>query len=221
MTNENRRHSVASEAPLIADDIARAEAEAKNGLLQYDYACHAIIDAIEKGSGWRLRPSLLLGLHREALQGISPYAGNFRPAAVMIEGSLHKPVDAHRVPELIEDLCDYINDNWQEKTAIHLASYAMWRLNWIHPFSDGNGRTSRMISYVVLCIKLGLLLPGRKTIPDQIVENRIPYFDALEQADRNPMNGPYDLSAMENLLGDMLAVQLTGVLEAATGKPLL
>lgn len=221
MTEETRRHSVASEAALVTDEILRAEAEARNGLLQYDFACRAIIDAIEKGIGWKLRPSLLLGLHREALQGISSYAGNYRPASVVIEGSRHKPVDAHRVPELVEYLCDYINENWNTRTAIHLASYAMWRLNWIHPFSDGNGRTSRMISYTVLCIKLGLLLPGRKTIPDQIVENRIPYFNALEQADDNPPDGPYDLSAMEELLGNMLAVQLTSVMETATGKSLL
>ncbi|UVC08355.1 Fic family protein [Rhizobium sp. TH2] len=221
MTDETRRHSVASEATLITDEILRAEAEARNGLLQYDYACRAIIDAIEKGSSWRLRPSLLLGLHREALQGISSYAGNYRPASVVIEGSRHKPVDAHRVPELIEDLCDYINEHWTRSTAIHLASFAMWRLNWIHPFSDGNGRTSRMISYAVLCIKLGLLLPGQKTIPDQIVENRTPYFAALEQADQNPSEGPFDLSAMEELLGNMLAAQLTSVMETATGKTLL
>jgi hypothetical protein len=35
-----------------------------------------------------------------------------------------------------------------DATAIHLAAYLMWRLNWIHPFADGNGRTARMTSYV-------------------------------------------------------------------------
>ena len=78
-----------------------------------------------------------------------------------------------------------------------------------------------MISYSVLCIKLGLILPGRNTIPDQIVVNREPYFKALEQADKNPPGGPYDVSAMEELLEGMLATQLAGVMEAATGKPLL
>jgi Fic family protein len=221
MTDNSRRHSVATEADLIADPIERAKAEARNGLLQFDYACHAIIDAIDKGENWKLRPSLLLGLHRSALQGISVYAGNYRPASVKIEGSRHAPPDAYRVPELVEDLCDYINDHWNDKTAVHLASYAMWRLNWIHPFSDGNGRTSRMISYSVLCIKLGLLLPGGNTIPEQIVDNRKPYFDALEEADANPPDGPYRLMAMEELLERLLAVQLASVMETATGKSFL
>lgn len=218
MTEEDRRHSVAGEAYLITDEMARAKAEAKNGLRQFDLACHIIMDAIDKGAGWKLRPSTILSLHRAALQGISPYAGNFRPADVAIQGSTHIPVEAFRVPELIEELCDYINDNWSEKNAIHLASYIMWRLNWIHPFSDGNGRTSRMVSYLVLSVKLGMLLPGRNTIPDQIVDNRNPYFGALEAADKAASKGKIDLSEMERLIERMLAVQLAVVMEAATGK---
>lgn len=218
MSEEDRRHSVASEAYLIRDEQQRAEAEARNGLLQFDRACSMIVDAIEKGEGWKLRPSAILALHRAALEGISNYAGNFRPSSVAISGSDHKPVDAHRVPELIEDLCDYVNEHWQDKTAVHLASYVMWRLNWIHPFSDGNGRTSRMVSYLVLSVRLGMLLPGRDTIPDQIVDNRQPYFNALEEADRTLAEGEIDLGKMEELIEGMLAKQLMGVMESATGK---
>jgi Fic family protein len=222
MSEEGRRHSVASEAYLIKDPAERAEAEARNGLLQFDVACHMIVDAIEKAPNWKLRPSTILALHREALQGISSYAGNFRPASVEIQGSAHKPVDAHQVPELIEDLCDYVNANWNDKTAVHLASFVMWRLNWIHPFSDGNGRTSRMVSYLVLCVKSGFLLPGRNTIPDQIVDNRKPYFDALEAADKaSSETGAFDLSKMEELIESMLATQLAAALEKATGKQFL
>ncbi|MBY5816615.1 Fic family protein [Rhizobium leguminosarum] len=220
MTEGTRRHSVATEAYLIKDERERAEAEARNGLRQFDAARDMIIDAIDKGVKWKLRPSLLLALHREALQGISAYAGNFRPADVAIQGSEHKPLGAHRVPELIEELCDYVNDNW-DKTPVHLASYVMWRLNWIHPFSDGNGRTSRMVSYVVLCVKLQLPLPGIRTIPDQIVDNRKPYFDALEAADRAAEHGACDLSKMEELIEGMLATQLASVMETATGKQFL
>ncbi|BAR98944.1 filamentation induced by cAMP protein Fic [Blastochloris viridis] len=121
------------------------------------------------------------------------------------------------MPELIEELCDYVNDNWEAKTALHLAAYIMWRLNWIHPFSDGNGRTSRILSYVVLCIRIGYVLPGSKTIPDQIVDNRKPYFDALEAADDAWKTGIIDLNRMEKLLESLLAVQLTDILDQAAG----
>jgi Fic family protein len=122
-------------------------------------------------------------LQREALAGISSYAGNYRPSGVSIEGSQHEPVGAHLVPEMVEDMCEYVNDHWNQSTPIHLAAYLMWRLNWIHPFADGNGRTSRIVSYVVLSIRAGSILPGTPTIPDQIVDNRQPYFDALDAAD--------------------------------------
>jgi Fic family protein len=218
MSEEERRHSVATEASLITDAQARAEAEARNGLRQFDLACSMIVDAIDKGAGWKLRLSAILSLHRAALEGISSYAGNFRPSSVAITGSIHQPVEAHRVAELIEEMCDYVNDHWNDRSPVHLSSYVMWRLNWIHPFSDGNGRTSRMVSYLVLSIRLGMLLPGRATIPDQIVDNRQPYFEALEAADVASKHGNIDLSKMEELIGAMLAKQLMGVMESATGK---
>lgn len=152
------------------------------------------------------------------MSGISEFAGNWRPASVGIEGSIHEPVGAHLVPEYVEELCDYLNDHKRDRTPIHLSAYAMWRLNWIHPFSDGNGRTSRIFSYVVLCVSLGFALHGSNTIPDQIVANRRPYFDALEKADAACKGGRVDVCEMESLLKRLLAVQLTSVFDQATGE---
>jgi Fic family protein len=114
-------------------------------------------------------------------------------------------------------MCDYVNENWDDKSAVHLAAYVMWRLNWIHRFADGNGRTSRAASYLVLCVKSGYLLPGDKTIPEQITDNRQPYYDALEAADETFVKGTLDLTAMEDLLSAALATQLLGYHESATG----
>lgn len=143
-----RRDSRALEPELIRDPHAKAAAETRNGLRQYDAAIATIQTALERGS-FKLRPSLILTLHREALAGISSYAGNYRPGGVAIKGSRHEPVPAHLVPALVETVCDYVNDHWEQSTPIHLAAYLMWRLNWIHPFADGNGRTSRIVSYLV------------------------------------------------------------------------
>lgn len=113
-------------------------------------------------------------------------------------------------------MCDYVSDNWS-RTAFHLASYLMWRLNWIHPFADGNGRTSRILSYVVLCIRLGHKLPGTPTIPEQIVADRRPYFAALDAADAATKEGHVDVGAMEEMLKGMLATQLMGLIKEASG----
>jgi Fic family protein len=100
-------------------------------------------------------------------------------------------------------MCDYVNDHWNESTPIHPAAYVMWRLNWIHPFADGNGRTSRIVSYVVLSIRSGSLLPGTPTIPDQTVDNRKPYFEAPDAAE---------------LLASLLANQLAEFYKSVGGK---
>jgi Fic family protein len=213
----DRRDSRALEPELISDPQAKAAAEARNGFRQYDAAIGTIHDALERGS-FKLRPSLVLGLQREALAGISACAGNYRPGGVAIQGSKHEPVGAHLVPELVEDMCDYVNDHWKESTPIHLAAYLMWRLNWIHPFADGNGRTSRITSYVVLSIRAGVILPGTSTIPDQIVDNRGPYFEALDAADEAWREGNIDVSKMEALLAALLARQLAEFYQAAGGK---
>ena len=149
-----RRHSVPDESENLHDPLERAQREAQNGLRQFDLGLQIVEDAVAKGDPYRLRPSTILALHREALSGLSPYAGNWRPAAVRIEGSGHEPAPAFRVPELIEEMCDYVNSHHEDRSAIHLAAYVMWRLNWIHPFTDGNGRPSRIVSYVVLCTAL-------------------------------------------------------------------
>jgi hypothetical protein len=95
MTGEerDRRDSRALEPELITDPQAKAVAEARNGFRQYDAAI-----------------------------GTIHYAGNYRPGGAAIEGSKHEPVGAHLVPELVEDMCDYVNDHWNESTPIHLAS---------------------------------------------------------------------------------------------------
>ena len=215
--SDTTRHSQAREAELITDPELLAQREAFNGLRQFDSAVEMVEYFLHPDRPFRFRPSQLLHLHRVALEGISSYAGNFRPADIEIGGSKHRPAGAHQVPELVEDLCDYINENWKRKNAVHLAAFVMWRLNWIHPFTDGNGRTSRIASYVVLCLRTGYLLPGKNTIPDQIAEHRTPYYKALEAADAAlSSSGCVDLTVMEDLLSGMLAKQLVAVHHDAT-----
>jgi Fic family protein len=114
-----------------------------------------------------------------------------------------------------------VNQYFAEKSAIHLAAYIMWRINWVHPFDDGNGRTARAASYLVLCVKLGYRLPGRKSLIDLIVGNKPPYWAALEAADAAWANGNrVDVGALESLLENLLGAQLVSILEDAKGRPI-
>ena len=91
-------------------------------------------------------------------------------------------------------------------------------MNWIHPFFGGNGRTARAVSYLILSAKLEFVLPGSPTIPDLIVENRSPYFEALKAADSAWQQGKIDLTKMEDLMASLLARQLLQIHKKATGK---
>ena len=215
MALDDERHSKALEIELITDPDKKARQETLNGLRQYDEAIEQINHWLQPNRPFKLRLSGILSLHRRALEGISSFAGVFRPGAIEIKGSKHTPPGAHLVPELVEAMCDYINENWAKASPLHLASYTLWKMNWIHPFVDGNGRTSRAVSYVVLCVRLGYVLPGTLTIPEQISKNKTPYYQALEAADKANEAGKIDLSEMEELLEALLASQLVSVLDSA------
>jgi Fic family protein len=214
MTSDDR-HSEALEAELVADPEEKAHREAKNVLRQFDSAVEQIEFWTQPERTFKLRPSAIMTLNRLALDGLSGYAGIYRPAGIAIKGSKHTPPASYRVPELVEEMCDYVNTNWS-RTPIHLASYVLWRLNWIHPFVDGNGRTTRVVSFVVLCVRLGYRLPGTNTVPDQISRDKNPYYQALELADAAYQNEKnVDVTTMEKLVSSLLANQLASVIRDA------
>lgn len=189
----------------VVPEKERARREVENGFRQFDL----LADLIRQGCQgyFTLKPWMLMKLNREAVEGLRPDAGRYRLSGMKIKHSKLEPPAHGDVPQHVDELCEYINLNW-EKSAFHLAAYVMWRLNWIHPFSDGNGRTSRAASYLVLCVRLGGELPGDQTIPAQIERNKAPYYKALERADATCGTGNPDLEPMEELLKELLHNQI-------------
>lgn len=212
-----RRDSHPRSAELFSDRQQKAQLEARNGLLQFDEVVRLIAE-VEKGKPFKLRPSTIQDLRRVAIQDIYICAGTYRTGSVSIDGTDHQPPSPSEVPRLVEEMCDYVNDSWERTTPLHLASYLMWRVNWIHPFAGGNGRTSRAVSYLALCARLRYRLPGTLTIPDQIVEKREPYYAALDAADIAWAHGKLDVAVMEELLSTLLARQLVDVHSSAAGQ---
>jgi len=210
------RHSKADPVELIADPDEKARREAENGVRQFKAALEAIRSHIlQPEKPFRLTQALILELHQKALAGIHPLAGTYRNSQVTIGKSSHRPPRHVEVPDHVAEMCEYVNRNWAERNAVHLAAYVLWRMNWIHPFADGNGRTARAVSYVVLSTKLNSLLPGTPTIPDQIAANKEPYYKALEESDASWKSGILALSGMEAMLEGMLAKQLLSATQEA------
>lgn len=212
----NERQTISGAVELITDPEKRAEAEAENALLQFDRVLDLIDEAVRDGRPFRLRPSTVLTLHAVAMKGVHGQAGTFRNTPVEIAGSAHNPPGEHLVALRVEEMCDWVNERWAQCSALELCAYIMWRLNWIHPFADGNGRTTRAVSYLVLCVKAGARLPGAPTIPEQIAEDKKPYYAALEAADMSENVDAPDLSAMVDLVHRYLSRQLEGVLLSAS-----
>jgi Fic family protein len=212
------RHSEAEDAALLSDPDEIARREAKNGLRQFTLALDIIRSHLKDAERpFKLRAGPILQLHQVALDGLHRLAGTYRNTPVKIHGSLHQPPEPAFVADEVQAMCEYVNENWT-KSAVHLAAYVLWKMNWIHPFADGNGRTARAISYVVMSIKLDSLLPGTPTIPEQIASDKSPYYNALEDADKAWAAERVDVSALESLLGDMLAQQLLNATKEAAGE---
>jgi Fic family protein len=201
------------------DEQQKARLEAENGFRQLEQGVEIIKYYLEPGRPFSLRPGLILDLQKIAVEGLEQYPGQWRKTPVAISKSSHQPPGPHLVEGLVTEMCEYLNNSLHVKTAFHLSAYVMWRHNWIHPFGDGNGRTSRVLSYIVLSLTTGYLLPGSPTIPEQIQGDRSGYFKALEAADKAWSNGEkLDISAMEELLTGMLAKQLLSVIDGAAGN---
>jgi len=213
------RKSVSAPPALVTDPDELARKDASNALRQADAVTALIEGALSGPQAFKLRPSILLRLNRFALEGTNSFAGNYRPSGIYITGSRHQPPPVDEVAGLVEDMCEYVNQNLATKSALHLAAYVMWRVNWIHPFDDGNGRTGRAASYLALCVKLGYRLTGKKSILKMIEENKGPYYKALEAADAAwADNGRVDLTVLEGLLEKLLGALLVSVLEEAKGQ---
>lgn len=150
-------------------------------------------------------------LHGVAMHKLLQTPGEYRQEAVHLTNSPHVPPAWFEVAGHMAGLFEYVNANWDSADLIHLSSYVLWRLNWVHPFPNGNGRTSRSAAYMVMQVKHGKLLPSRNSIIAQIVADRAPYYAALRHADE-VMKATADvreaLRPMEAIMGTMLKEQI-------------
>lgn len=137
-------------------------------------AIHYMKDLVAKESVITRRE--LLAIHNLILRGINPEeAGKFRRVQVMIQGSAHLPPAPYLVEKQMEDYFIWYERN---RTLLHpvvLAAEMHERLVTIHPFIDGNGRTSRLIMNMIL-LQNGLVIANIKGDNP----SRFSYYEALD-----------------------------------------
>jgi len=141
----------------------------------------------------------LLRAHGTMMQALTDDAGRFRSGGVGVfsdTGLVHMAPPAERVPLLIDDLFE-----WLRSADDHLLIRSCvfhYEFEFIHPFSDGNGRTGRLWQSLIL----GRLHPLFEHLP---VENMVfarqqDYYDAIAASTREGQSGPF----IDFMLGEIL-----------------
>ena len=120
----------------------------------------------------------LLSVHNLILRGIIPEdAGRYRRVQVMIKGSAYMPPQPFIVAKEMEDYFFWFEENKKNLHPVILAAEMHERLVTIHPFIDGNGRTSRLIMNLIL-LQNGYVIANIKGDYD----SRMNYYQSLEKA---------------------------------------
>ncbi|PID29730.1 MAG: cell filamentation protein Fic [Candidatus Cloacimonadota bacterium] len=131
-------------------------------------------DLVKKGeplSEWQIR-----SIHQLILKNIDDKnAGVYRKTNVIISGADHTPPDALNIEQDMKDFIKWIQTKGEKLHPVERAAYIHADFVKIHPFTDGNGRTSRLLMNLEL-MKSGfppVVLP---------VEKRLEYYETLDLA---------------------------------------
>lgn len=141
---------------------------------------HEAIAAVEQLArpGYVLTSADVLDVHALMMHNLDKaFAGRYRNAGVRIAGADFTPPNALKVEGFMENLLDWTQTASGNLHPMVRAAVFHHRLVWIHPFFDGNGRTARLLT--------NLLLLSDGYPPAVILKNdRLKYYEALNRANR-------------------------------------
>jgi len=129
----------------------------------------------------RITEQTIKEIHRIIQSGIDDqYAGRYRDMNVRILGAAKSPPRFEKVPERMEDFVKRINSNPEKLNILEMAAYLHYNLVEIHPFTDGNGRTARLL--------MNLFLMGHGYPVTMVLKvDRKRYYECLRKADQGDM----------------------------------
>ncbi len=164
------------------DEINEIEAE---GLIKAELLTFDLDESVE------MNAQLILEIHKTAFEKLYDWAGKWRQVEVSV-GRIHPPEPA-RIPMLMYQFLDNLNFKLAHaqthKDKVDCIIYAHYEYIKIHPFTNGNGRTGRLLMNIV-CLIFGfkpLKLYHREG------ESRQEYIAALQSADRGDFSKLRDL----------------------------
>ena len=136
-----------------------------------------------------LRPNMILQMHRDLYKFNGPSSGgNFKNADNVIaelfpDGTKHvrfQPVPAWETASAVESLCDKAQEALKDENLDPLLLIPMIVLDFlcIHPFNDGNGRMSRLLTLLLL-YQSGCLVGRYISIEKAIADTKESYYETL------------------------------------------
>ena len=155
---------------------------------------------------------VLRQFHQAATVFLLKRPGEYRRSKVSVgrEGvAVFEPPHWNAVPRLMQEFFAELAVLWTAGDPLDVAAFALWRVTWIHPFPDGNGRTAFAFAYACLCLKLGALLPLADTILDQMLADPAQCNGPLHIADESiKAGGQPDLSQLKRYYDQLLLKQI-------------
>jgi Fic family protein len=144
-----------AERLLDGNPVPEADPDDVRELLNYRKAFEFVSEYLE--SGGPITEGLVREIHKRLVEGVRGGAaapGEYRKiqnyAVNSVTGeTVYTPPPAHDVPILMAELVDWLNRE-QEVHPVLVSGISQFQLVHVHPFLDGNGRTSRLLS--TLCL---------------------------------------------------------------------
>ncbi|MEA2056133.1 MAG: Fic family protein [Patescibacteria group bacterium] len=179
--------------PLNARDSERE-------VLNYNQAL-TDLEAQLKSKSFKLTISVILTIHKQVVTGLLPKfeTGKFRQKPVVINNPrsgkvVYLPPDIEAVAKLMDDLVTYVNDFQSAVDSLILAGIFHKQMVIIHPFMDGNGRTTRLITKALLA-KMGLNTFNLFSFENYYNKNVTKYFEVVgEFGDYNELVANIDFT---------------------------
>lgn len=137
-----------------------------------------------------LRPNVILQLHRDLYSYSQGSAGgNYKNSDNVIaetdaqgnQKTRFIPVPAFQTPQAIDDLCTRFMEAWNADKIDKLLLIPMFILDFlcVHPFNDGNGRMSRLLT-LLLFYKAGYIVGKYISMEMLIEKTKETYYEALQ-----------------------------------------
>jgi Fic family protein len=161
-------------------------------LLNYKKAFDFVSEYLE--SGGPITEGLVREIHKHLVEGVRGGAaapGEYRRIQNYVVNSatgetVYTPPPAHDVPIMMAELVDWLNRE-KETHPVLVSGIAQFQLVHVHPFLEGNGRTSRLLS--TLCLyRAGYDFKRLFTISEYYDRDRAAFYKAIQSVRESGMN---------------------------------